>query len=250
MFIYKITNTENNLCYIGLDTHAEYRQKRWKDHKRDCSKIDSKFYKALRGNIDKFSYDVIYRTTDIGDLLLKEIEYISKFDSYKNGYNSSPGGDAFNHRGLKDIDSEIYEKIISVRRDWTKELNFKKWEDTTPEERKFLCKHLHTSDIIEVRSETLRRYYESNPESKKEKGIAIKLWQKNNKEQLCKTNKRNGLKGSEKVSKKVKIEFQNGDIKIYNSKSEFNREHGEIINSILKKTKENKSHRGFKGWEI
>lgn len=250
MFIYKITNTENNLCYIGLDTHAEYKQKRWKDHKRDCSKINSKFYKALDGNIDKFSYDAIYRTDDIGDLLLKEIEYISLFDSHRNGYNASPGGDAFNYRNLKDITPEVYEKIISIRRIWTKELNAKKWEDTSPEERKFLCKHLHTSSIVEARAETLKRYYTSNPLAKKEKGKAIKVWQENNKEKLIETNKRNGLLGAKKVSKKVKIEFQNGDIKIYNSKSDFNKEHGEIINAVIRKTKEGNSHRGFKGWEI
>ena len=69
-------------------------------------------------------------------------------------------------------------------------------------------------------------------------------------DQLSKTNRKNGCKGAEKVSKKVKIEFQNGDIKIYNSKSEFNREHGEIINAIIRKTKDGNSHRGFKGWEI
>jgi hypothetical protein len=250
MFIYKITNIENSLCYVGLDTHAEYRQKRWKDHKRDCGKIDSKFYKALRGNIDKFSYDVIYRTMDIGDLLTKEIEYIAEFDSYKNGYNSSPGGDAFYHRDLKNITTELYDKIISIKREWAIELNKKKWEDTLPEERKVLCKHLHTPEINEARADTLRQYYQVNPEAKKHKGRAIKLWQENNKELVKETNKKNGLKGAEKVSKKVKIEFQDGSIKIYNSKSEFNREHGEIINAILRKTKDNNSHRGFKGWEI
>jgi hypothetical protein len=250
MFIYKITNSENNLCYIGIDTHEEYRQKRWKDHKRDCKKLNSKFHLALREDISKFSYEVIYRTFDIGDLLLTEIKYISEFNSYRNGYNSSPGGDAFNFRNIKNIDPKIYAEIIKIKSEWTQELNKKKWEDTAPEERKFLCKHLHTKEIYKMKSESLKQFYSAKPEKKKEKGIAIKKWQNEHKEQLCETNKKNGLKGSEKVSKKVKIEFFDGSIKIYNSKSEFNRGHGEIINAIIRKTKENKSHRGFKGWEL
>ena len=255
MFIYKITNIETNLCYIGLDTKDEYKQKRWKDHQRDCCKVDSKFYLALRNNIENFTYEVIFRTSEIEELLLKEIEYISYYNSYKNGYNSSPGGDAFGYRKLKSINPEVYKQIIQIRREWTQSFNEKKWEDTTAEERKFLCKHLHTAEITKKKSESLKDYWQFADEDRKQlqlRGLKIK-WADLPEHELTKrslTNKRNGLAGAAKVSKKIKIQFADGTTKIYQSKSEFNREHGEIINAILQKTKDNKTHRGFKGWEI
>jgi hypothetical protein len=250
MFIYKITNLDNNLCYIGLDTHEEYKQKRWKDHKRDCQKIESKFYKAFRDNVDKFSYEILYRTTEIGDLMMKEIEYISYFDSYKNGYNNSPGGDAFNHRSTKNITPKIYEQIILARREWTTELNNRKWEDTTPCERKFLCKHLHTDKIYKMKSDSLKEYYKAHPEAIEEKRIKMKITRNENKEVRDEQARLAGLLGAAKVSKKVKVEFHDGSTKMYDSKASFNKEHGYLINRILLKTKENMSHKGFKAWEM
>jgi hypothetical protein len=250
VFIYKITNTENNLCYIGFDTHLEHLQHRWKTHQKDCVISNTKFYKALNNNIEKFHYEIIDRAETILDLALREIYWIDNFDSYRNGYNSTRGGDGLNQDLSKFTEGEIasLKNFYSL---WMTEYNYNvKWKDKSAEEKQELTSHLHTEDIYKKKAETLKKFYEGNPSIKKDKGAKIKEWQKNNREQLSKTNRQNGLKGSEKVSKKVKIEFQNGDTKIYNSKSEFNREHGEIINVVIRKTKEGNSHRGFKGWEI
>lgn len=250
MFIYKITNIENNLCYIGFDTHPDYLQHRWRAHQRDCEKANTKFYKALREDFSKFYYEIIDRADTILDLALKEIYWIDYYNSYKNGYNSTRGGDGLNQDLSKFSENEIKDlkKFYSF---WMTEYNNDvKWKNKSSKEKKDLTAHLHTEDVYKKKSESLKKFYELNPDIKKDKASAIKEWQKNNKEQLLKTNTENGRKGAEKVSKKVKIQFENGDTKIYNSKSEFNRENGEIINAILKKTKENKSHRGFKGWEI
>jgi hypothetical protein len=67
---------------------------------------------------------------------------------------------------------------------------------------------------------------------------------------LCNQNKINGAKGAAKVSKKIKIVNPEGIEKIYNSKSEFAREHGFILKSILNKTLNGLDHNGWKGWEI
>lgn len=248
MFIYKITHKENNLSYIGLDTHPAYKEKRWKEHIRDCTKKDTKFYLELRKDISKFEYEVIYYAKGIEDLVLAEIRFIKEYNTYKNGYNSSPGGDAFNYKGLKCISQEAYNKIIDVRRKWTQELNLKKWEDTTPEERKFLCKHLHTESVINSRKETLKKFYQENPEQRIKKGQIIKQWQEKNRDSLRKTNRENGKKGSEKVSKKVKIEYQDGTIRIFNSISEFKRLHGDIMRTVINKTNIGIWHKGIKGW--
>jgi hypothetical protein len=254
MFIYKITNLENNLCYIGFDTHTEYRQARWKAHQKNCLIQDTKFYIALRENREKFNYEIIDHADKIIDLAFKEIYWIDHYNSYKKGYNSTRGGDGLN----QDLSQFAEEEIFQLKQLYSftmAEYNHNiKWKDKTPNERKDLTSHLHNEEIYKKKSESLKIFYEANPEFKKEKGKIIKkYWESLNledRELRCETNKSNSLLGSMKVSKKIKIEFQNGTTKIYNSKSEFNREHGEIINAILRKTKEGKSHRNFKGWEI
>lgn len=254
MFIYKVTNKENNLCYIGLDTHAEHRQKRWNEHQRKCEISDTKFYLSLRNNINNFSYEIIDRADKILDLALREIYWIDYYDSYKNGYNSTRGGDGLNQDLSLFSDEEVAElkKFYSM---WMTEYNHTiKWRGTTEKDRKELTSHLHTAEIYKKKSETLKLFYAANPSSKEEKGKIMENYWKAllpaERAERCNINRENSLKGAGKVSKKVKIQLQDGTYKIYNSKSEFNRAHGEIINAILRKTKENKSHRGFMGWEI
>ncbi len=252
MFIYKITNTENNKSYIGFDSHAEHLSHRWNEHVRDCTKIDTKFYMALRQDIGMFDYEIIDRAERILDLALKEIYWIDFYDSYRNGYNSTKGGDGMNY----DLSQYTEEEIQQLKRVYSLAMadynNNRKWKDKTEEERKELTSHLHTETIYKKKSETLSKFYKSNPEFIKQKSNTISAYWKNMPEDTKKSrllhNKINSKKGAEKTSKKVKVEFPNGDIKIYSSKSEFNRENGEIINAIIRKTKENKSHRGFKGW--
>lgn len=88
--IYIITNDVNNKVYIGLT--AQSLQKRWYDHIR-CSKFkNSKIYKAMREiGVDKFHIKML-ETCDVTSLNRKEQEYIKKYNSYHDGYNSTLGG--------------------------------------------------------------------------------------------------------------------------------------------------------------
>lgn len=250
MFIYKITDTRNQLCYIGFDTHSEHYQHRWQVHQKNCGNNNTKFYKALIGNIEKFTYEIIDRADTILDLAFREIYWIDHFNSYRDGYNSTRGGDGLNQDLTQFSESDILQLKQLYSISMSAFNNDVKWKNKTHEERREMTKHLHTAEVYDKKSETLKQFYEKNPSVKAEKGRIIKEWQSNNKDRMSETNRQNGLSGSKKVSKKVKIEFQNGDIKIYNSKSEFNREHGEIVNAVIKKTKDGESHRGLKGWEI
>ena len=254
MFIYKITNIENNLCYIGFDTHPEYKQVRWKTHQKNYLLIDTKFYIALRENIAKFRYEVIDYADKIIDLAFKEIYWIDYYNSYKNGYNSTRGGDGLNQDLTKFTEDEILQLKLLFSISMSNYNNDIKWKDTTENERKEMTSHLHNEQIYEKKSNTLKKFYEQNPESKIEKGKIIKeYWESlddNNRKLRCEMNKNNSLLGAKAVSKRIKIQLPDGTIKNYNSKSEFNREHGEIINAILRKTEIGKSHRGFMGWEI
>lgn len=57
-------------------------------------KSSYKLYNAInKYGVDQFYVEVLEANVQYDDLNQKEIEYIAKFDSYHNGYNSTPGGD-------------------------------------------------------------------------------------------------------------------------------------------------------------
>ena len=53
-----------------------------------------------------------------------------------------------------------------------------------------------------------------------------------------------------KVSKPIKVINPEGKEMIYKSKSAFAQDHGFMLNSIIKKTKEGSNHNGWQGWEL
>lgn len=88
--------------YIGQTTNEQKRRNCFNDHKYySGQKMDNAIKKY---GAENFAYEVLYRneypTMDeaIADLNRKEREYISKFDSYNNGYNMTLGGEGV--RGL------------------------------------------------------------------------------------------------------------------------------------------------------
>lgn len=90
--IYKVTNNFNNKIYIG-QTIQPY-QKRWNHHLEE-SKLGSetKFHRAIRKyGKDAFRVEVIEEIPN-EDLNEREIYWIDYYNSYNNGYNSTPGGD-------------------------------------------------------------------------------------------------------------------------------------------------------------
>jgi group I intron endonuclease len=90
--IYKSVNTKNGKVYIGFDSNWP---NRFKIHKSSSKKQDSKFYRAIRKyGWDNFEWSVIYQSKD-KQHTLKEMEnyFINEYDSMKNGYNSTLGGD-------------------------------------------------------------------------------------------------------------------------------------------------------------
>lgn len=90
--IYKITNKNNNMCYIGQTTDMKTR---WRDHMKCGLGIDvpanNKLYKAMmESSIEDFTFEVIEKCPS-NQLNEKEFFYISLYDSYNFGYNSNSG---------------------------------------------------------------------------------------------------------------------------------------------------------------
>lgn len=108
--IYKIENTITHKIYIGQTTHPKGFNGRYYykgvgiervyndlSSKRDR---DERYNKHLLRSIEKCGFDafvvdeVFDTALTIDELNEKEIYYIKQFDSYKNGYNMSFGGDS------------------------------------------------------------------------------------------------------------------------------------------------------------
>jgi hypothetical protein len=254
MFIYKITVIPLNQFYIGLDTKPVYKQARWKEHCRSAFKGQKKrkIHNAMRTyGLDQCRYEVIdEKFNSIGSLALAEIEYIKKFDSYKNGLNSTPGGDGLGKTNLLQLTADEISQIREALGSNFKEYNRKKWAGTTAEQRKEMIKCAHTPDVNARRRETLKKFYESTPGAKDEKGKSIIEWQQKNQEQLRKNNRANSLKAAEKNSKKLLVVLPDGSTLHYASKSEFQRLTQQWVKTVIKKTNQGLSHNGYKAWEM
>ena len=104
--IYKITNILNNKNYIGQSINIE---KRWKQHicKGINNSSEGKLYPAMfQDGIENFSFNVIesFENIDKEKLDDREKYWISYYDSFHNGYNSTRGGSGSNMR-IYDEDS-------------------------------------------------------------------------------------------------------------------------------------------------
>jgi group I intron endonuclease len=250
MFIYKITVIPLNKVYIGFDTGPSYKLKRWRAHCQNFLKNPTtKLYKAMtQYGLENCNVEILEDNfTSILSLALAEIEYIKKYNSYEAGLNSTRGGDGLGRHILHKLSEEEILMIKQSLGESFKDYNTTiKWANTSLEKRKKLTSHLHTEEIYKKKSETLKKFYEYNPEAKKSKGIVIKKWQKENRELLKEKNRINGLKGAEKVSKNFFVEKQDGTVLYFKSKSEFNRLTGQWANTIIRKTEDGSFYNGYR----
>lgn len=104
--IYKYTNKINGNSYIGQSVNIE---KRKKDHEYSAKNpnvgdYNSFFHQAIRKyGMENFDFEILIQLDEnnYSKEQLNELEkyYISKFDTYKNGYNATPGGDGKGKEG-------------------------------------------------------------------------------------------------------------------------------------------------------
>lgn len=103
-FIYKITNLINNKIYIGQTSRTV--DIRWQEHQRNM--YDDKYknitlYKAFnKYGINNFDIKII---EEVDNSLLNEREeyWIRTYNSYKNGYNSTIGGNGQKICDIKEV---------------------------------------------------------------------------------------------------------------------------------------------------
>ena len=102
--IYKYTNKINKKSYIGQSIHMEIRKRQHLNAAYNKNHINyyCDFYKAIREfGIENFDYEILEECEE-KDLDEKEVYWINYYNSYKDGYNMTPGGD-FNPSKVPEI---------------------------------------------------------------------------------------------------------------------------------------------------
>jgi group I intron endonuclease len=93
--VYIIKSLINGKVYIGFTKHTL--KHRLSTHFRNSKKnsmVNNKFANAiLKHGINNFIIELLFECDNKDDSLNKEIFYIKEYDSIKNGYNSSKGGE-------------------------------------------------------------------------------------------------------------------------------------------------------------
>ena len=112
MIIYKVTNKLNNKIYIGK-TKQSLSKRKVAHYKSANDNSPSNFHNALRFySKDDFIWEIKLVCKTESDLNKYESHFIEKYDTYKNGYNMTLGGDG----GLISTNNEkYYEKIKSLK---------------------------------------------------------------------------------------------------------------------------------------
>lgn len=99
-YIYQITNLINQKKYIGK-TEKINPIDRWKEHLKDAKRDyrkDRALYKAInKYGAENFSFKILEETDSPNE---REQYYIKYYDTYRNGYNETLGGDGASYLEL------------------------------------------------------------------------------------------------------------------------------------------------------
>lgn len=171
--IYKITNQINGKVYIGQSIDIK---RRWYDHKRFSSYLETALYYAIRKyGIENFKFEIIEECS-VQELDEKEIYWIKKYDTFKNGYNETEGGSGTKGSGLI-LNHDDVIKILKLLK------------ETTLSEKE-IANNFHVSQNIISRINTRKSWTQEGivyPIRKLEKRFCKKCGIKvNNKDSYCK----------------------------------------------------------------
>lgn len=114
-FIYKISNTINSKLYIGKTSNSI--EKRWKEHLRDSKKeslVIRPLYRAMKKyGTDVFKIELVEEVSE-SSVNVREIYWINYYNSFKEGYNATLGGDGSSYIDRDSVVS-TYTELKSMR---------------------------------------------------------------------------------------------------------------------------------------
>lgn len=151
--IYKVTNNINNKIYIG-QTIQSLKERKRQHYKFAKNKHNYKFSNALnKYNIDDFLWEILEDDILIKNLNDKEVYYINLYDSFKKGYNSTPGK---YDRFIRGCTKEYKNTIVEVYNTKTKQLlSISKCDFMTN-----IVKNNNTTGASRMLNNKLIRYYD------------------------------------------------------------------------------------------
>lgn len=122
MFVYKITNTENDRVYVGLTTGSL--SKRWREHKSAAKTgSDKPLYRAMQKyGFDKFAIEVVHVAASAEEMREVELKMIDELGAHAtlNGYNLTDHGYKIGHTNHKFgetvYNSKLTEEIVGFIR--------------------------------------------------------------------------------------------------------------------------------------
>ena len=127
--IYKIENQINHLVYIGQAKIIERRISAHRYIYKNANSLEynNQIHTAMREyGIENFTFEVIERCS-IERLNEREKYWISYYDSYKNGYNGTEGGDFLNVDNSGEHNGRAYmtkEEVEYIRECYNNHINF------------------------------------------------------------------------------------------------------------------------------
>lgn len=165
--VYKHTNTENGMSYIGQTTRSM--EIRWKVHIRNAKNGSMlEFHKAIREyGIDAFTSKVLYKCKDLMELELWEGKYIQKYNTMvPNGYNMSHNTCGVSDEtkeniseGLKKYYSENGHHLIGRKRTDKQKQKQSEWMRDAQSNGGFWLGKKHTKESKKKTSETMKKMW-------------------------------------------------------------------------------------------
>lgn len=128
--IYKITNTINNLVYIGQakDINRRLIAHRCIEHSPNALEYNNQIHTAMRQyGIENFKFETI-EECPIESLNEREKYWIAYYNSYKNGYNGTEGGDFKQVNSSGEANERAYmttEEVAYIRECYNNHINFR-----------------------------------------------------------------------------------------------------------------------------
>jgi group I intron endonuclease len=108
--IYKITNNINNKIYIGKTINFSKRYLKYLSEIRNGKSKQYIIRTLKKYGIENFTFDIIDKAGSEIELNEKEKKHINEYESIKNGYNITKGGDGGDTISNNDNKKEIFEK--------------------------------------------------------------------------------------------------------------------------------------------
>jgi group I intron endonuclease len=111
--LYIVYNDINDKVYVGITVRKVHRRFHEHIYAAEAEKDNFQFHKAIRKyGSQNFHVDCLLSGIPIERLPLFEKACISRFNSYKCGYNSTPGGDGTG----KEVTDEFRQKISELHK--------------------------------------------------------------------------------------------------------------------------------------